>query len=425
MGRVLALIAVVSTLCAGRGRAGELPVFQQVAGEIRTLRVQPGDTLVSLGGRTGVPWATLARLNGIADPDRIYVGQELRADTRRIVPEVIDDGLVVNVPEATLYVFEAGKLVARYPVGLGRLAHPTPLGSLAIIAKESAPGATPPRTVTEELEAERTLVERKAAPQRGHPLSRFWLQLSVWGYGVYGTPFAGTLGQFLGYGCIRMGLDELAALYERVDEGTRVEVQYLPVKLAVTRAGEIWVEAHPDVYGLAPEDPEAVLAALRAEGVADRVDVEAVEEVLAARSGVPQKVGSTAIAAVAAAPGTAEPPVAAPAGAGRAVQWRCLDCPPGTARRVTFQVEAVRPVDLPNPFPIEILDDAGRVVFRPQMVAQVIVHLDPGQTRNFVWEVRDSEGQPLPPGSYTAVIRFVPEGATQVQRVTLPLWVGK
>jgi hypothetical protein len=207
-------------------------------------------------------------------------------------------------------------------------------------------------------------------------------------------------------------------LYRRLREGTRVEIVDEPVKLAVTPSGELWVEAHPDVYGDHPTDADAVLAALDGQSPGAAVDRQALEKALADRLGLAQQIGTAA----APAPGGSR----TDADAFRAALWRCLDCPPGANRRVTFQIEARAPLDLPNPFPIEIRDDAGRVVFRPQMVAQTLVHLEPGESRNFVWEVRDTEGQPLPPGSYVAVIRFFRPGpgSPVLQTLSLPMWVG-
>ncbi|MGP4021067.1 GH25 family lysozyme [Saccharopolyspora sp. 5N708] len=43
-----------------------------------TYVVQPGDTLSEIGQRLGVDWREIARVNGIADPDLIYVGQVLK-----------------------------------------------------------------------------------------------------------------------------------------------------------------------------------------------------------------------------------------------------------------------------------------------------------------------------------------------------------
>lgn len=43
-----------------------------------TCRVDPGDTLSGIGTQFGVPWQTIARLNGIGAPYTIYPGQILR-----------------------------------------------------------------------------------------------------------------------------------------------------------------------------------------------------------------------------------------------------------------------------------------------------------------------------------------------------------
>ncbi len=413
----LMLLAVLLAARSAPAAKGRFPVFTQVAGEIRTVVVEPGDTLVAIASRTGVPWPTIAAENRIADPGRIYPGQVLRVDTRRIVPSLVEEGWVVNVPEATLYVFEAGTLAARYPVGLGRPARPTPLGSFTILFLEENPTWEVPPSIQEEMRREGRVVRRKVPPGPDNPLGRYWIQLSIWGYGIHGTPFPTSVGQYLSHGCIRLRQADMEELFRRGAKGTRVEITYLPVKVAVTREGEVWAEAHPDVYSLGAPGPETVLAALEEAGVRDRVDEQLLREVLRKRDGVAHRVGKP--------PTTPRSTNPAEEGGDPAALWRCLDCPPGPRRRVTFQIEARRPVELPTPYPIEIRDDAGRVVFRPQMVSRASVHLEPGETRNFVWEVRDSSGQPLPPGSYTAVVRFFVEGDPKVHQLALPLWVGR
>ncbi len=405
---------------AWAGVPARLPVFSLVAGEIRTVTVRRGDTLLGIAARTGVPAATIARANGIADPDRIRPGQELRVDTRRIVPALLDEGWVINVPEAELYVFENGVLAARYPVGLGRPSRPTPLGSFRILYGEEHPSWEVPPSIQEEMRREGRVVRRKVAPGPGNPLGPYWIQLSIWGYGIHGTPFPASVGQFLSHGCVRLRNEDIARLFPRAAEGTRVEIVYLPVKVAVTPQGRVWVEAHHDVYRLGSPDAEGVLAALRGAGVEPGgVDRGALERVLREQDGVAHPVGAVA--------GAREEPGRSGQGtdADDAAVWRCLDCPPAPGtRRITFQIEAKVPIDLPNPYPLEIRDDSGRIVFRPQRVAQAMVHLDPGETRNFVWEVRDTTGQPLPPGSYTAVVRFHRTGEGQLRSLSLPLWVG-
>ncbi len=397
--------------------AGELPVFNQVAGEIRRVTVVAGDTLVGIAARVGVPWQTLARANRIDDPNRIRPGQVIEVDTRRVVPAVLDEGLVLNVPEASLYVFERGSLVARHGVGLGRPARPTPLGSLTVLDKrQDATWRLAPSLVVED-EREGILLRQKEFPADDTSLGRYWIQLSVWGYGIHASAFSSSVGQYLSHGSVRLHPAAMEALFARVRKGTRVENLYLPVKLAITPAGEIWAEVHGDPYGRGIPASDEVRRALEREDVLERVDSVALERALGESAGVARKIGSAPLPVSREKPDVEpEPEVAA---------WECLDCPPGTTRRVTFQIRAGSPIDLPNPFPIEVRDDAERVVFRPSMVAQTIVHLEPGQSRNFVWEVRDTEGQPLPPGSYKAIVQFFTDAMTQRRTLSLPLWVAQ
>ena len=51
-----------------------------------TYRIRPGDTLGGIAARYGTTVATLAQLNGIADPNRIYAGQVIRIPVKSSDP---------------------------------------------------------------------------------------------------------------------------------------------------------------------------------------------------------------------------------------------------------------------------------------------------------------------------------------------------
>ena len=81
--------------------------------------VQQGDCLISIGGKLGVNWATIAEQNCIDINERLKIGDQLLANTRRIVPLIVSDGIIINIPEGMLYFFKNGTLTA-FPVGLGK-----------------------------------------------------------------------------------------------------------------------------------------------------------------------------------------------------------------------------------------------------------------------------------------------------------------
>ncbi|MGI5862173.1 MAG: LysM peptidoglycan-binding domain-containing protein [Myxococcales bacterium] len=56
-------------------RASDAPKVQLGSG---SYTVQPGDTLSAIGARFGISYQALAAMNGIADPNRIFVGQVLQ-----------------------------------------------------------------------------------------------------------------------------------------------------------------------------------------------------------------------------------------------------------------------------------------------------------------------------------------------------------
>ena len=64
------------------------------------------------------------------------------------------------------------------------------------------------------------------------------------------------------------------------------------------------------------------------------------------------------------------------------------------------------------------------MVYSPSDNTTATVFLNKGESRNYVWELTDDNGQPLPPGSYTARVIFRPTGGEEM-RLGLPLWVGE
>jgi L,D-transpeptidase ErfK/SrfK len=213
------------------------------------------------------------------------------ADIAQLAPRALDNGIVINVPQRMLFLVRNGVEVARYPVGLGRPGWPTFLGPFTIVAKEVDPAWDVPKSIQEEQRRAGKRVVTRIGPGPSNPLGKYWLGLSVPGYGIHGTNAPASISTFQSHGCIRLLAADIADLFARVEVGTPGLSIYEPVLLAVI-GQELWLEAHRDVYRLARRDAQnyvAVEAARLSFGAS--IDADVVETVLRERDGRPHVIG--------------------------------------------------------------------------------------------------------------------------------------
>jgi L,D-transpeptidase ErfK/SrfK len=228
-----------------------------------------------------------------------------------LVPRVLDDGVILNVPQRMIFVMREGAAVARYPVGLGRPDWPTFVGPFSIVTKEVDPVWDVPLSIQEELRRSGKVVLTRVAPGPGNPLGKYWLGLSVPGFGIHGTNAPRSISRFQSHGCIRLLADDIADLFARVEVGTPGVSIYEPIVLALID-GALWMEAHPDVYRLGPPHPLNDVferAARAAPGVV--IDTAVVTDILRRRDGRTRRIDSAPVTAFGAGAGSranASPP---------------------------------------------------------------------------------------------------------------------
>lgn len=220
----------------------------QIVGDVFEYKIKRGDTLLGIGARFGVDAKLLARENGIALNARLYIGQILKVDNRHLVPQWRQDGILINIPQRMLYLFREGRLVAYYPVGLGRPSWPTPVGRFAVRSKEVNKEWIVPKSIQEEMLREGRQVVTRVPPGPDNPLGKYWIGLTAPGYGIHSTLYPISIYQFRSHGCIRLHPDDAEALYSQVKVGDSVEIIYQPVMIQRDDDGKVWLEAHRDVY---------------------------------------------------------------------------------------------------------------------------------------------------------------------------------
>lgn len=124
--------------------------------------------------------------------------------------------LVVDLGDRRVYLYDAKKLIARYPISIGQPGWETPVGSFEITHMEEYPVWKQPITGS------------VVPPGMQNPLGDRWIGFWTDGstyIGFHGTPDETQLGLAISHGCLRMRNSDIRQLYELVGYGTPVEVQ--------------------------------------------------------------------------------------------------------------------------------------------------------------------------------------------------------
>src|SRR5512135_2576857 len=101
-------LAVVLPLCAGVRAAQSAAfapphVYEQVVGEETIHVVASGETLGHIARRFGMPVRLMAAVNHLDNPNKLHLGERLLLSDRRILPTALQDGIVINEGDVTLY----------------------------------------------------------------------------------------------------------------------------------------------------------------------------------------------------------------------------------------------------------------------------------------------------------------------------------
>lgn len=124
--------------------------------------------------------------------------------------------LVVRLRARRVYVYEAGTVVANYPIAVGKRGWETPIGEYQVFSKELNP----------------TFKNFKTGivipPGADNPLGVRWIGFWTDGktqIGFHGTNQPELIGEAVSHGCIRMRNKDVVSLFNRVPIGTPVIVQ--------------------------------------------------------------------------------------------------------------------------------------------------------------------------------------------------------
>jgi lipoprotein-anchoring transpeptidase ErfK/SrfK len=119
----------------------------------------------------------------------------------------------------TLRYYRNLKLQQSYTIAVGASGYDTPVGQYTIQTKEVNPTWHVPDSAWAG-----SLAGQDIPPGPGNPLVARWMGIYN-GAGIHGTDDTGSLGSAASHGCIRMAVDEVIDLFDRVEVGDPVYIQ--------------------------------------------------------------------------------------------------------------------------------------------------------------------------------------------------------
>jgi lipoprotein-anchoring transpeptidase ErfK/SrfK len=161
----------------------------------------------------GVAMDDIVALNGITNPDLLYVGQELTIPAAGLYtpgaaeapapPTTAGKSIVVSTQKQRIYAYENGQLVHSYLVSTGLPDTPTVLGDFKVYVKHTATNMRGPDYYLPNV-----------------PYTMYFYQ----GYGIHGTYWHNSFGRPMSHGCVNLPTPEAEWFFNWADVGTPVRV---------------------------------------------------------------------------------------------------------------------------------------------------------------------------------------------------------
>jgi len=179
--------------------------------------VQPGDTLMSVAHAHGFPAWRLTEANPNIEPGELWPGQQIvipSVDVLFPLPLVTERRIVVDISDQHLFAYEGDTLVYSFVASTGIDSSPTIPGVFQVLSKEEQAYAS-----SWDLWMPHFMGIYRTGPDftNGiHALPTLSSGVRLW---------EGYLGRPVSYGCIVIGLNQAATLYEWAELGTLVVIQ--------------------------------------------------------------------------------------------------------------------------------------------------------------------------------------------------------
>lgn len=233
------------------------------------------ETLLDIARDHGLGILEVMAANPGVDPWIPEKGRMILLPHLRTLPDAPQRGIVINLAERRLYLFEEAQEKPRsWPIGIGRLGFTTPLGQTRIVKKTADPTWHP----TAETRAEDPELPAAVPPGPDNPMGKFALYLAWPQYVIHGTNRPWGIGRCVSRGCIRLYPEDIKTLFGLAEVGTTVTVVDQIAKLAWDN-DNLYLEAHPSRAQLSDLEETGRFDAETIEGLREMIETAAGDNV--------------------------------------------------------------------------------------------------------------------------------------------------
>ena len=130
----------------------------------------------------------------------------------------------------------------------------------------------------------------KVPPGPDNPLGKYWMGLSIPGYGIHGTNAPPSVYHFQSHGCIRLQPENIEKLFPQIKVGEPGKIIYAPVLLALLNDGRIYLEIDRDIYNRGINAFPMLIELAEANHLTNRIDWYAVTQTIDQQTGIARQI---------------------------------------------------------------------------------------------------------------------------------------
>lgn len=235
------LSLLATAVIAVSGAASAAVYEKDYVGKMEIYRAKYEDTLVHLARKHGLGYVEMRAANPTLDPWIPGEGARVVLPTQSLLPDAPRDGIVLNLSEMKLYLFEKpGQAPHVYSISPGREGLNTPVGVTTVTSKRANPTWTPTaRMLKEDPTLKPFYPAGPENPMGTHALYLGWPEMRI-----HGTNKPYAIGRRASSGCIRMYPESIRDIFDRVSPGTKITSVDQPVKVGWIE-NKMYVEVSP------------------------------------------------------------------------------------------------------------------------------------------------------------------------------------